>query len=80
MNANSVVTFLDLLDALQNLGRNGRFELLLYIRLSDIGKPFEDVTVGELIAEARAAGEAQAKPAADKIDYRGASGNSSRLL
>jgi hypothetical protein len=72
--------FLDLIDAIKSIGNNGHFELLLYIKLTAIGKPFDQITVGELIAAARAAGELQTKLAGERTnDCRCASDTSPRL-
>jgi hypothetical protein len=51
--------FIELIDALKNLGSNGHFELLLFTRLNEIDKPFADITIGELIAAAKTAAAMQ---------------------
>jgi hypothetical protein len=72
--------FLDLIDAIKNIGNNCHFELLLYIKLTAIGKPLDQITVGELIAAANAASEMQTKLTEERAnDFRCASGNSPRL-
>jgi hypothetical protein len=71
--------FLDLIDAIKSIGNNGHFELLLYIKLTAIGKPLDQITVGELIAAANAAGELQTKLIDERNDFRCASDNSPRL-
>jgi hypothetical protein len=47
--------FIELIEALKNIGTNGHFELLLFTRLNEIDKPFVDITVAELIDAAKAA-------------------------
>jgi hypothetical protein len=58
--------FIDLIDALKPLGSDGHFELLLYVKLSSIEKPIDDITVGELINSARSASELQAQLEIDR--------------
>jgi hypothetical protein len=45
--------FIELIEALKNLGNNGHFELLLFTKLNEIDRPFADITVGELIEAAK---------------------------
>jgi hypothetical protein len=58
--------FIELIEALKNLGNNGHFELLLFTKLNEIDRPFADITIGQLVGAAKTAAAIQTSIDGDK--------------